>query len=704
MTPAAPALFILAILFAGAGGTALLLRLFRDVVDEEARLESALALGIPVGLILLGLPGWLLSAFVRIPIAAVALPFGAIAIGAALYLGFPHRPKRESLAKAWIPLAILVGVFFFYVFLRWQGRDIRHTEQPMDFAILSSLTYSDALPISDPWLSGERFSYYHFGTYLLSLPVRISGMPTEYAYNVWVALLAALASTAAFGAVRLRGGARSLGLLAAGFLVLAGTPDGARQWLTARKGLFESFETVDVWPSTRRIDHGHAISEWPLFTLWLGDLHPHCVAMPLFVALAAVAGRVAKIQGIALDALLLGSLLSANPWDLPAAGLILLAGNLAERPFVESLLRCVLTAIASVPVLFTFLRSSRPPFQGLSVFPKLDNGQPLFTTSLEGFLHYGSLAIVPALALGIALVRSEKTPERQLVLATLFPAIGIAVSIVTGRPVLGLAVGFVAGVATLVFRPPFEDEAPLPLALKSGFLLASAGALMAALPEVVVVLDSYGEENRRMNTIFKCFAAAYPLLIVGSALLLPLVLAARRASGTIRTALVFAVIVACFHPIGLLARRFDDQAKKVPGGLDGLAWLAEGDRKAIAWIRTNARPGTVVAEAPGNAYHDNSRMSAATGRPTVLGWSNHESVWRGNEVIPELDQRRDELKTIYTSPDANVVIELLKRRKVQYVVVGSIEKKDFGPDAFPARAAFKPAMEAAGTAVYEVPR
>jgi len=226
--------------------------------------------------------------------------------------------------------------------------------------------------------------------------------------------------------------------------------------------------------------------------------------------------------------------------------------------------------------------------------------------------------------------------------------------------------------------------------------------MLAAVADVVTVKDSYGTTFKRMNTIFKTWAGAWPLLVIAAALLLPLVLSTRRARNAIRWAVAAVFIVSLFHPIALAIGRTRSTS---PGGVDGLAWLTRefpGDRKAVDWLRKNAAPTDVVAEASGGAYDDHSRIGTGSGRPTLLGWAGHEGVWRGDTAGPEIGARQADLKTIYTSLDLAQVTEVLRRRGVKYVVVGALEKKDFGADAFPTKGGFKEAFSADGTVLYEV--
>ena len=675
--------FLLAVLLAGlwATGTAVVLRLGRGDDDAEGLRDGALALGLPVGLVLFAFPGWVLSAFGRTPFWAILLLGGAVVAGAlaASVIGLsPFRGERPAVS-ALVPVLLLLGLFATYLWLRLGWPDIRGTEKPMDFAVLSGLLVTPRLPFEDPWFAGERFPYYHFGTYVFALPFRLASVPAEYAYNLVVALVAALAGTAAFGIVRLRGGGRAVAVAAALLLDFAGTLDGARQLLAGTAP-----SAVDLWPSSRRV--ADTITEWPLFTLWLGDLHPHAVAMPLLLALAGLAGRFANGAGLLLDAALLAALLSANPWDLPGALLLLAAGTLATRELKPAFLRSVATVAVSLPLLVPSLLGPRPEFQGI-------RGVTRWTTSPEAFLHLGALLLVPALAVGVALLRSSEEPETSFFLASAFPALGLALAIVTKRPVLGLGAAFLLAVLRLVPR--------LRGALRFGFLLAGAGVALLVLPELVAVKDPYGEELHRMNTVFKCYSAAAALLVPATALLAPLALATRRARWVVRLALAVALAGVLAHPLSLvLQRRTTEQPT-----LDGLAWMARetpGDRAAVDWLRRNAPPGARLAEAVGGAYSDHGRIGEATGLPIVLGWTNHQGLWRGGAAQAEIDARKTDVETAYKSEDPAAVRAALARRGVRYVVVGPLEKKEYGQEALRARSALRRVFAGEGTEVWEV--
>ena len=694
MTVSTALLFAFVLLLAAASGAAVLARLFRDdEADAASRADTVVSFALPVGLVLAALPGWLLSSIFYVPIGRLALPLAFLSLSAALLWGGADLPGVLPRSRArLLPLVVFAGVFLFFLWIRWTFGEIRQTEKPMDFAVLSGLMTTVRLPFPDPWLSGERFPYYHFGTYLFALPARAARVPSEYAYNLIAALLPALAALAGFGAIRARRGGSAIAVFAGLLLVLGGTFDGARQFLSERP-----LTDLDWWMSSRRVDNPHTITEWPLFTFRLGDLHPHAVTFPFLVTFLGLAGRISRVGGTVLDGLLLAAVLSANPWDLPASLLILGAGNLAERNLRPALIRSLATLIPAAFFLVPFALSPRPAFNGLSWWKE-------GTGAADAFLHFGVLAVIPALAFGVALVRSQARADRALVAACAFPALALALVVLSKKPVFSLATGLAAGVLWLLLRDsPPGDPAPPAGALRAGFLLAASGAVLAAVPDVVLVSDSYGEGMRRMNTVFKCFMGAWPLLALGGALLLPLAFATRHARIFIRIAVACALVGALAHPLAAIVFRakwtgpFD--------GLDGLGWMAReapGDRDAIFWLRSHAVDGAVLAEATGGAYTDYGRVGAATGIPTLLGWENHEGLWRGGRSIAETTARKDALKAIYSSENSEAVFNLLHRYKVRYVFVGALEKRDFGPSAFPLRANFRRAFSGGDASVFEI--
>ena len=86
----------------------------------------------------------------------------------------------------------------------------------------------------------------------------------------------------------------------------------------------------------------------------------------------------------------------------------------------------------------------------------------------------------------------------------------------------------------------------------------------------------------------------------------------------------------------------------------------------------NVSGSPVIAEASIGPYRCNgSRISAATGLPTIIGWERHQQQQRYPETLPA---RVADVRTLYTSPDTSEKASILRRYNVEYVVVGDLER------------------------------
>ena len=88
--------------------------------------------------------------------------------------------------------------FFTYVSFRSYNADIGGTEQPMDFMYLNAAIESPTYPPIDPWLAGERASYYYFGYVIVGAPVKLLGIAPSVAYNLIIPALFAMTGIGVF--------------------------------------------------------------------------------------------------------------------------------------------------------------------------------------------------------------------------------------------------------------------------------------------------------------------------------------------------------------------------------------------------------------------------------------------------------------------------------------------------------------------------
>ena len=520
------------------------------------------------------------------------------------------------------------------------------------------------------------------------------------------------------------------GLGAAAAVGLFGNLDAFGQIVGALRdgfGLHAAIDRFDFWESTRIIPG--TINEFPFFSGLWADLHAHVVALPFVLLAIAVSVAIAltadtthqiasspvRKDGVSaqpfiralpwgsliLAGLIVGALYCTNTWDFPTALALVWLGLLVRfRAAQWTWLLSGLSATASAALVGVVAYLAYLPFftHFQSFYGALARvRQP---SPLGGFLVIFGLDCV-IIALALVLLRPARgwfttiRGDARSAAVVGIGACGFGAAIAAQRPVLIVTLPLLSVIVTLWLRLDAQPARRMAL----GF--AAVGLALLSVIEIVFLADDLiGGDFERMNTVFKFDFQAWTLLALASVALVSIIVERWRATPAAWQVVVsgflgLAVVLSLFYPIFGTPARLRQRMASPPtnAGLDGFAWMATGsvpadqfnnsgsgepvyfkdDLALIHWLNDTVHGTPVIAEASIGPYRGNgSRISSATGLPTIIGWERHEEQQRDRTILPA---RVEDVRRIYTSSEPRAVQDVLDRYHVRYIVVGDVERK-----------------------------
>ena len=503
-----------------------------------------------------------------------------------------------------------------------------------------------------------------------------------------------------------------------------------------------------------------AIDEFPAFSFLLGDLHPHVLAIPFFLLSIAVAlnlflgGFRGKINlyvgqlhisktGFLLSAFMLGGMAFLNTWDiLPVGAVIVFSYVLARvQDAGWSRERTEDAALFGIPLLIVAYILYLPFF--ISFDSQAGGIVPNFMFVTRGahlWVMWGTL-FVPLFAFIVYLMR-EKLPANWrmgtittlgivAVLFAMMMAIGlliyrlrpeIAMPILEGQQrsagmfladSMSRRLAYIGGLLTLLAllipslsflfskqTASTNDDSGSPSPATFSLLLIALGTLLILGPDFLYLQDNFGY---RINTIFKFYYQAWILLSIASAYGTAVLLRRLRGGADVIFSVIFLIVLVVGLTYPVLGFPSKVNGFKPPFGFtlddfDRVQRENPDEAAAILWLRS--APDGVIAEATGDPYSSVGRISIYTSLPTILGWGNHEGQWRD----PALQgTRKQDIETLYSTPDWQTTQSILEQYNVRYVVVGNLERTTYRVNEEKFNNFLKPVFQQGNVTIYEVP-
>jgi len=574
-----------------------------------------------------------------------------------------YKLKFKSLIRKSWRIWLFEEALFFLSFLFWSyvrgfQPDIHGLEKFMDYGFVNSILRSRYFPPADMWLAGENINYYYFGHLVSAVLTKLSGIDSAITYNLMIATLFALTFVTSFsfgsnlffigkqkkfGHLKL-GIKNSLeirnlkleilaGLLTAFLLTLGGNLHPL--WYLLKHGSYQGYWYPDA---TRFIvqqfgAQDNTIHEFPIYSFVVADLHGHLLNLPnvlLFLALvlAIFTQEMPQLLLYFFISLFLGIFYITNAWDfatynLVFGSLVLLFNYLKYRNFLE-----------------LFFQTSK------IVFPVF-LGSIILT--LPFHLNFKNLVS------GIALANFH-SPFWMLLVLWGFP--------------LFLTVIFLFYLLKRKQRHMVDFFV---------LLLLGVSWFLIIFPEFFYIKDIYIHSYQRANTMFKLTYQSFVMFYLTAFYIIFNTIKFLKIKifrfFFIVFNLSFLIFILLIYPNFAIKSYYGLKNYRGLYGLNFLKNLYPDDYQAVLWLKKNIDSQPVIVEAVGESYTDFARVSANTGLPTILGWRVHEWLWRGS--FDEAGKRTGEVQEIYESNDLERTRLLLKKYKVSYIFVGSLERQQY---------------------------
>lgn len=632
-----------------------------------------------LGVLLLAYVSWVLSYALGYSRNEIMLSILLVCVFSAVFYA---KTKPTIDRKLLLRNELIFGaVFLLFLMIRAYNPEIHGGEKVFDFMILNSILGSTSLPPHDSWLSGYKIDmYYYFGSFTIATLTKLIGIPSNVAYNLGMSLLPALAAVAAFGlgynlTRDKKGGIATVFLLVfAGNLYPAGVISAhALNITTTPWGDVPNI--MNYWGATRIIPN--TANEFPYFSFIFGDLHAHVIAIPFvlmaitFILNVYLSKKVSKTNLVLLS-FALGSLFVFNSWDYATySALFIMAmlikpwkiyGNKSREFFRDLLKRSAI--VISVPILglllfiFFFFDFHSSSIQGI---------KPVITrTALLNFLVIFNLFLF--LIVSFLLLHIPEFRYKKWILTALF-AVAVAFYFVPDFQTLSVFVPL-AFLTCISFYFFYRNNDTNRLFIS---VMIALGLSLLVFCELFYFDDLFSGSIERFNTVFKYYNQVWLLFSIASAYAFYDIIDKKYRMK--KAVLVILSILIVLNSLYLFTGTFAKTGElRGSASLDGIAFIKTadyGDYDAIVWAGRNISTTQVILEAPGVSYKDDSRISAYTGIPTVVGWVGHEYMLRNS--WDEISARIRDVDTIYDIEDHNEAMVLLRKYNVSYVYVGNKE-------------------------------
>lgn len=685
-----------------------------------------------VGLVILTFLVWMISSLHLLPFGPISILISFLLLAVfSLFLGRKHLkianwPRKSMIISESVFAASLV--IFLLIMVGRPDIYFDGADYFMDFAFMGSVIRSDYFPPVDPWFAGESIPYYYGGHLLAAILTVITRVPPPISFNIAAAMFPALAICASYGLGYNITKRNLYGALAAIFVCISGFITGAYQFIgyifhtdimryyhLEAPNIVEWLLSFNFWDAPWLIPGGMA--HYPYYLFLAGSLHSFTMSIPfqlMFIMLifalfwkSHFSGKIARSDNllhISILGLCLGFFSIINTWEYPVYIIFtLLAFVLLKiRHGIKATLSILGSIIGLSLLLYIpyYLSRSMGAIHGIGLVTE--------RTSLAVFFEFCALFLFSLFSLLFILSKRELFRGRRAILIAILTLLAtILAAVLLNFQVLIIVVPVILLSLYYIYKSNVRTEREFIL------LLLLIGALLALFCDLFFINDVLGPPWERFNTTMKLYIQLWSFFGIAAAYAVFYVL--KNLRGKIKAIWVITlgvlILASLIHPIAsttsLTSGRHTQFCGLNSGTLDGMAYLEsleKDDYEAIRWINEEIEGTPVILETRGGVSQYNSRVSAFTGLPTVIGWASWEIMW--GRTWEEVGERERAVMMIYNTWDNDEALALLAKYKVEYIYIGNLERESYEIEGLQKFATqpkyYEPVYENEGVIIFEV--
>ncbi len=587
----------------------------------------------------------------------------------------PQKKLEPRSFTTFIMAFIIVALVSLLLRMWSPNLDYNYSECWMDMAIFTNSMRVTKLPLEDPWFSGSVMPYYYGGHYGFASLSLISLLHPDYAINVVSASILLLLFLASYGFSTQFLKNKKLALLIAVFITFGVNiyPFALFVEYLGKKFILGIEDHHLLYDSTRHFTPAYLIPgtthHVPIVDFFQKELHANYMASPFIVTylwlLHNLKDKELKTMFLAPY---LGFFIPLFTWSWPVIALL----TILALGILYGMISILASLLLYSPYLKTIISGA---VLGLRIIHPTDTIPP--KTPIYAILTI----LLPFVLIAYSYMGLASRSKAHLKLS--------AISLFAPLPLLltrYAAMYFLTVI--LIYFALRKDE--------DKFLRAIifVGLLTIIVCDFVYIDDLLGGIFERFNTVFKFYETAWMLLISSLPILIfrleeripkksPYI-GLWKACRTIFIAVL--IISVAYVPLAAYAIKNPPLAweglDKDAFTLDGSGVLKPNDKAVIKILRK--LPRGVLVEICGFdpqgrgyiiGYEYFARISSFSGNPTIIGWQNHEYVWRGINTLPEIINRSRDVMEFYKNPTRESLIYLKEKYNIRYIVVSYLENE-----------------------------